>query len=407
MAKEVASAAFTSSMVNFFNSESAKELFSSNKRSMEEFITFYSQENEQLLPTLHNLSYNLQLFDFPNKLIDSLKDIKGLKLNYKETLQNKLTYFLQEKRIEEMDKVKDNPQYDWWKLHRNDNSGKWLEVFPKIEFYTFSSLQFRTNLRYRMRFPHPHHMPGSVCDCVYKTPLDSFGIHLTGGCPQHGDRHNIHNTIVHELNALCHYAGLHTQHEPPNLFSSIEENKREKPDIAILNPQNLQEQDNVQKLLIDVSLPCPIAGSRYCEFEVPPSQIKAQIQHNRAKTCFNDKMTKYSKLFEDYKVNQLASNNLSACDKDIPEFGIVPFIVDLVGFIHPVSLKFLRSIADRAKGIYNVGFKGMFIYFQRRISCALAKTMSNNLIARVSSINSQKSYKELDAIVFEEPRMGF
>jgi hypothetical protein len=49
----------------------------------------------------------------------------------------------------------------------------------------------------------------------------------------------------------------------------------------------------------------------------------------------------------------------------------------------------------------------MFIYFQRRISCALAKTMSNNLIARVSSINSQKSYKELDAIVFEEPRMGF
>jgi hypothetical protein len=155
--------------------------------------------------------------------------------------------------------------------------------------------------------------PTSVIGCVFhthiiflvryvtvyinKTPLDSFGIQLTGGCPQHGDRHNIHDTIVHGLNALCHYAGLHTKHEPPNLFSSIEENKREKPDIAILNPQNLQEQDNVQKLLIDVSLPCPIAGSRYCEFEVPPSQIKTQIQHSRAKTCFNDKMTKYSKLF--------------------------------------------------------------------------------------------------------------
>jgi hypothetical protein len=49
----------------------------------------------------------------------------------------------------------------------------------------------------------------------------------------------------------------------------------------------------------------------------------------------------------------------------------------------------------------------MFIYFQRRISCALAKTMSNNLIARVSSINSQKPYKELDPIIFEEPRIGF
>jgi hypothetical protein len=44
-----------------------------------------------------------------------------------------------------------------------------------------------------------------------------------------------------------------------------------KADIGIWNPQNLQEQDNVQKLLIDVSLPCPIAGSRYCEFEFSPS----------------------------------------------------------------------------------------------------------------------------------------
>jgi hypothetical protein len=67
----------------------------------------------------------------------------------------------------------------------------------------------------------------------------------------------------------------------------------------------------------------------------------------------------------------------------LAHFSIVPFIVDLVGFIHPVSLKFLQSIADRAKGIYNVGFKGMFIYFQRRISCALAKTMSNNLLVEL------------------------
>jgi hypothetical protein len=49
----------------------------------------------------------------------------------------------------------------------------------------------------------------------------------------------------------------------------------------------------------------------------------------------------------------------------------------------------------------------MFIYFQRRISCALAKTMSNNLIGRVTSINSQMPYAELDPIIFEEPRIGF
>jgi hypothetical protein len=105
-------------------------------------------------------------------------------------------------------------------------------------------------------------------------------------------------------------------------------------------------------------------AQRSCEFEVPPSQVKAQIQHSRAKTC-TEKMKKYTDLYEDYKTNQLASNNLSAYNKDIPEFGIVPFIVDLVGFIHPVSLKFLQSIADRAKGI---------------------------LIGRVTSINSQKPY---------------
>jgi hypothetical protein len=112
------------------------------------------------------------------------------------------------------------------------------------------------------------------------------------------------DTIVHELNAICHYAGLHTQHGPPNLFSSTEESK-ERPDIGSWNPQNLQEQDKVPKLLIDVSLPCPTAGSRYCEFEVPPSQVKAQIQHSRAKTCFSEKMKKYT----DFKITVFKMGN--------------------------------------------------------------------------------------------------
>jgi hypothetical protein len=47
----------------------------------------------------------------------------------------------------------------------------------------------------------------------------------------------------------------------------------------------------------------------------------------------------------------------------------------------------------------------MKFYFCK-LNC-VGQTMSNNLIARVSSINSQKSYKELDPIVFEEPRIGF
>jgi hypothetical protein len=36
--------------------------------------------------------------------------------------------------------------------------------------------------------------------------------------------------------------------------------------------------------------------------------------------------------------------------------------VYLVGFIHPVSLNCLQSIAHRAKDIYQVGFKNMFTF---------------------------------------------
>jgi hypothetical protein len=108
MAKEVAPAAFTSSMVHFFNSQNLRRnyfpLLRDQWRNL--LLSTHKKMNNCCLlyiffPIIFN--WNLQLFEFPDKLIDSLKDINGLKLKYKETLQNKLIYFLQEKRIEEME----------------------------------------------------------------------------------------------------------------------------------------------------------------------------------------------------------------------------------------------------------------------------------------------------------------
>jgi hypothetical protein len=52
----------------------------------------------------------------------------------------------------------------------------------------------------------------------------------------------------------------------------------------------------------------------------------------------------------------------------------------------------------------------MYVYVFPKTN-VMAKTMCNNLIGRVTSINSQKSYsllsKEVDPIIFQEPRMGF
>jgi hypothetical protein len=149
-------------MVKVIDSDSAKQLFISLKKTELEFFQSYTNES----PLLRSLNENLQLFDHSKGIKQSLEELTNIKLNYRESLQNHLTYILQEKRVKDMDaNMKDLVLLNWWRGQCNPISGKWLEVFPKFSNYIINNEQFRAGLRFKLRFATPYYIPGSRCSC--------------------------------------------------------------------------------------------------------------------------------------------------------------------------------------------------------------------------------------------------
>jgi hypothetical protein len=75
-----------------------------------------------------------------NEIQNGIRAIQELHLKQTETLQNKFNCILQEKRKRRMeDTMKDPSRLHWWKEQENDISGRWLEVFPKINKYIFNN----------------------------------------------------------------------------------------------------------------------------------------------------------------------------------------------------------------------------------------------------------------------------
>jgi hypothetical protein len=153
-----------------------------------------------------------------NNKINAIENIKAIKLLPRQTLQSHFTHLLQSNRIREMEKTMPLLQLQWWSAHTNDLSGKWKEATPRTKRYTVRSSYFRTALRFRMRLPVLCHHPGTRCTCTEKPTLHNFGLHLTTGCGKDGVRHQIHNTLILQLDHLLRHSSFYTTREERTLF---------------------------------------------------------------------------------------------------------------------------------------------------------------------------------------------
>lgn len=400
-ADEVCDAAYAASMVSFFQS-------SGFDAKMQEIAGLQVQE---MVPRLRQLMEVVKKFKLGDGLdvvwedevswfVAKLRQIQQLtKSGERDTLQNKLTYHLQDQRKKTMKLFLEHDpdrfvNLRWWNSLQNAEAGAWLDVIPKIAKFTMRSSEFRTALLYRYRVPIPSIRDGTRCDCKVTTSvnghrqtchpkLDLFGYHLSTGCGKDSHRINTHNMLVLELNSLLRYAGGYTVREERHCFSRDLPDNNHRPDISILNPEGLQLPG--KKVLLDVAVTCPLDGAQSGKIKTPTLQDAKRPLSANATSMFNSKLNKYRGIFE-------------ACEAATPNFDrtsyvIYPMVFESTGGIHPDSLKFLRDVLKKAAEVVRFPEENLTRYFMKRLSVCLQIQLARAINSRISKLMAHEDFQ--------------
>jgi len=167
------------------------------------FPGFIDNRTSKMVNAFHNslADYGRLISDDQQFLVPTLADVLELFTSKprEATFQSHLHEKTKVKTVENfMDSIQDTRQLAWFDSLRKENNigGRWLEVSPKTDEYTFTPDAFRIALCYRLYLPIPPFIDGSRCFCKRRTHLDSLGHHLATGCGIGGIRHHTHDSIA-------------------------------------------------------------------------------------------------------------------------------------------------------------------------------------------------------------------
>ena len=137
----------------------------------------------------------LALFSNENNPYQAAYNLYHMKLERRETLQNKLTYMLEETRKDDLIKrlERDLPRLRWFISTQSSVVSRFLNVIPKFKDYTMANPEYRVALLRYLNIPLPIITPGLHCDCGRRPQLDRFGHHIATACAKHGVPTEIHD----------------------------------------------------------------------------------------------------------------------------------------------------------------------------------------------------------------------
>lgn len=355
--------------------------------------------------------------EFVNKLHKINQFLDQQDRQDRETLQNKLTYDLQQQRIKAMKEFMTNNEDQhinlrWWNGLQNQEAGAWLDAIPKIDKLQMRSSEFRTALRYRYRIAISAIRAGSRCDCKVRMkqpngsfvtccpPLDPYGYHVSTGCGKDGLRIKTHDALVSELNDIIRYAGGNTVKEQRHCFGDHLPDDNHRPDIAIINPGAFDIPGN--KALLDVTVTCPLEGAQNGKISKPTKTDALKKVSTSLTTVYRNKINKYNKV-------------LRNCAEVSPDFNpnhfsIFPIAFESSGAIHAESQKFIDSIVEKAADISRHPGNNLVMYFKKKISVCLQKNIARTINSRVGKIMSHQDFRVgrdfADEIIADEVTNG-
>ena len=204
------------------------------------------------------------------------------------------------------------------------NAGRWLDVCPKSDHFSFTSDEFRALLNYRLFLRQPSFIPGSRCSCKSRPELDPLGHHLATACGKGGYRNATHTGLQYGIKDLLSCAGIMARQEEYGCFQGADENSNLRPDLSIWNMPHCPK-----KVVADIQVTCPVPV-RYTN---ALSVREAQKPGRAADHAHKSKVRKYAEI--------AAANNL--------EFQTLIF--EFTGRLHFSCERFLKSaISKMAQG---------------------------------------------------------
>lgn len=404
---ETAPAAYCASYIEFIRYNSMYQVLvdvykDADNNAANEIIREFEQNREvtfthqDFIPLLYSIDifgksvasffYHLSFFDIDPDLLTAthkLLNRNPLRSKEKETTQSFLINKLESRRLSKLEASLDLISLRWLKSLQNKHSGLWLDTIPKMEKYTLRSPEFRTALRHRLRIPLDSYIPGLKCNCSNHPTLDPAGLHISMGCAKGGGAIQIHDALVNELVSILKYAGFWIVREERNLFSTLFKNDQHRPDITIKNPASLHLEKGFSTVLLDLSVTCPLEGTRSAQIISPMNVQDATIKGKAAEKRFKDKCGHYKRIMDQY--NDQASLNGIITQEDV---SIIPFVFESAGFLHPKAVDLLERVADRAEEIKKIKNENLLLFFMRRLNICLQKNISKVMNVKMCELTA-------------------
>jgi hypothetical protein len=364
--KEIAHAAFAASLIDCY--KTMKDEFHMQEILRDEGV--YQGKTVRHLEAFLSMFRKFKNFA-PDQILDldNFLDIRNTKT---QTIQGILTDHATKHKILEFKNKLENSHLAWVSSLECSEAGRWLLVIPKRANYQFTNAQFSVQLRYRLFMAIPDIVEGFRCDCSRKVMLDRKGHHLATGCGREGMRHRTHDFLALQICNLCNYGGFYTKREELGCFKESNADDNKKPDISIMNPLPFQVQQDQRKLVLDVSVTCPLQYNLQGTLTTI-TRHRANKKGQAAETAFKAKNKKYL---------ESATRN---------KLGFLPIILESTGRVHPKSLELFKTIASKAEESTRIHSENLMCYLMNNISCTLQRSISTAIIRRMRTINSHNT----------------
>jgi hypothetical protein len=352
----LAQSAFVASLIDYHNQNNQCLDISSNGHQIQQFLHTSQIFLDNALTIQHLMSYTRSnSSSVQHQLTKKLVDLEFIRL--KQLLKNHSTH-----------------QLVWFNNLQNSEAGKWLEVLPLYSDNIMPSKEYRTALRHRLFLKMENFIPGSKCTCSNHCLLDPLGHHLSTGCSTDGYRNELHDIVKVEFCSVLNYAGYHVKKEERNLFRAVDPTNGDRPDISIINYNG-----TALKLLLDVTIPAVLHYSKGVLVGVNANNVGKS-----AETASRSKNKQYNQV-------SIASGH-----------SFLPIVFESNGYVHPDTVKFIKSIAAKCAPIKKIPKDVLYAYFMKRLSVRLQMGIAKSIIQRsyLLSKNTLPDHTFADNAVF-------
>jgi hypothetical protein len=230
-----------------------------------------------------------------------------------------------------------------------------LLAIPKTHQLTFPKQAYRVFLKRRFGVAIPQIPADRRCTCKPKPELDRLGTHLVCGCPKGRERFTTHDSVAMCIRDMAKAAGAYAKFENPDQFRAIDASNGTRPDLLFVGILE-------QQILGDVLITEPCCKSL--------ARRQAETQGFAAAKGEVSKRSKYGAP---------ASQGGQV---------FVPFVFETYGYWGKAFQEFFAATIKHAEEYSGIPGEALSIYWRRRISVTLHKTMAEGILARVGRINS-------------------